>query len=189
MPGGFLFGPLRKLPGMSAYSQIIVPKDFCSTSIPASGKDIDILARTIFGEARSEIWEGQIAVAWAIRNRVVMDLWSDKKRDWWGEGWAEVCLKKWQFTCWQDHNRELMIAVTLDDAAYAQCQMAALSVVKGLFPDNTWGSTFYLNPKAVEKMPTWSFYENGKPRTPHCVIGNHHFYAGIEPGDPLYKSA
>ena len=33
-------------------------------------KDRDILARTLWGEARGEELIGQIAVAWTIRNRV-----------------------------------------------------------------------------------------------------------------------
>jgi spore germination cell wall hydrolase CwlJ-like protein len=33
-------------------------------------KDRDILACTLWGEARGELLAGQIAVAWTIRNRV-----------------------------------------------------------------------------------------------------------------------
>ena len=33
-------------------------------------KDHDILARTLWGEARGETLAGQIAVVWTIRNRV-----------------------------------------------------------------------------------------------------------------------
>ena len=36
----------------------------------ATEKDRDILARTLWGEARGEGTAGQIAVAWAIKNRV-----------------------------------------------------------------------------------------------------------------------
>lgn len=35
-----------------------------------SDKDRDSLARTLWGESRGEGFEGQIAVAWTIRNRV-----------------------------------------------------------------------------------------------------------------------
>lgn len=35
--------------------------------------DIDVLARTIWGEARGEGLGGQIAVGWCIRNRVEAD--------------------------------------------------------------------------------------------------------------------
>ena len=45
----------------------------------ATDKDQDILARTLWGEARGEGVAGQIAVAWSIRNRVEMDLHNDGK--------------------------------------------------------------------------------------------------------------
>ncbi|PWK42197.1 hypothetical protein C7534_1054 [Pseudomonas sp. OV226] len=51
--------------------------------------DRDILARTLWGEARGESLAGQIAVAWTIRNRV----FDGKTKSWWGEGYASVCLK------------------------------------------------------------------------------------------------
>lgn len=37
-------------------------------------RDIDVLARTIWGEARGEGLAGQIAVGWCIRNRVEADV-------------------------------------------------------------------------------------------------------------------
>jgi len=42
----------------------------------------DILARTLWGEARGESLAGQIAVAWTIRNRVN----DGKDRSWWERG-------------------------------------------------------------------------------------------------------
>lgn len=57
--------------------------------------DIDILARTIYGEARGEPWEGKIAVAWVVRNRA-------ERGGWWGDTIREVCLKPWQFSCWNE---------------------------------------------------------------------------------------
>ena len=59
-------------------------------------KDRDILARTLWGEARGESLAGQIAVAWTIRNRVN----DGKDKSWWGEGYAGVCQKPYQFSCW-----------------------------------------------------------------------------------------
>jgi spore germination cell wall hydrolase CwlJ-like protein len=56
-----------------------------------------------------------------------------------------------------------------------------LSVVKGSIPDPTYGATHYLNPTIVKTMPKWAL-----GRSPICAIGNHHFYAGVEPGDPKH---
>lgn len=38
--------------------------------MPVTEKDRDILARTLWGEARGEGKAGQIAVAWTVRSRV-----------------------------------------------------------------------------------------------------------------------
>ena len=46
-----------------------------------SENDRDILARSLWGEARGESLAGQIAVAWTIRNRVN----DGKTKSWWGE--------------------------------------------------------------------------------------------------------
>jgi len=56
----------------------------------ATEKDRNILARTLWGEARGESLAGQVAVACVIRNRVN----DAKDRSWWGEGYAGVCLEQ-----------------------------------------------------------------------------------------------
>ena len=63
--------------------------------MPVTEKDRDILARTLWGEARGEGPAGQVAVAWTIRNRV----FDGKTNSWWGEGYAGVCQKPYQFSC------------------------------------------------------------------------------------------
>ena len=70
---------------------------FCPEKpIIETDKDRDILTRTLWGEARGESLAGQIAVAWTIRNRVN----DGKAKSGWGEGYACVCLKPYQFSCW-----------------------------------------------------------------------------------------
>jgi N-acetylmuramoyl-L-alanine amidase len=55
--------------------------------------DKQILALTIYGEARGEIRAGQIAVGSVILERV-------KHKDWEGKTIPEVCLKPYQFSCY-----------------------------------------------------------------------------------------
>lgn len=62
----------------------------------ATEKDRDILARTLWGEARGESQAGMEACAWTIRNRVL----DGRAKSWWGEGYAGVCQKAWEFRCW-----------------------------------------------------------------------------------------
>ena len=61
-----------------------------------SDNDLMIMAKTIWGEARGEGRNGQVAVAWVIRNRAQCG-------GWFGRTIAEVCLKDQQFSCW-NHN-------------------------------------------------------------------------------------
>ena len=74
-------------------------------------KDRDILARTLWGEARGEGPAGQIAVAWTIRNRV----FDGKEKSWWGEGYAGVCQKPWQFSCWNRNSSDYCRATFAND--------------------------------------------------------------------------
>ncbi len=77
--------------------------------MPVTEKDRDILARTLWGEARGEGTAGQIAVARTIRNRV----FDGKTNSWWGEGYAGECQKPYQFSCWNktDSNYQFLIGV------------------------------------------------------------------------------
>lgn len=123
-----------------------------------TNKDRDILARTLWGEARGEGLAGQIAVAWSIRNRVEMDLHSDGKPDWWGEGYTAVCLKAWQFSCWNQNDPNypyLSGAKTIPAVQLAQAYKAADLVMSGAAPDPTGGATHYYAP-TMPKAPTWA---------------------------------
>lgn len=57
--------------------------------------DAQLLALTIYGEARGESTEGKIAVGSVILERV-------EHRDWDGKTIKEVCLKPWQFSCFNE---------------------------------------------------------------------------------------
>lgn len=99
-------------------------------------KDRNILARTLCGEARVEGLDGQIAVAWAIRNRV----FDGKAKSWWGEGYAGVCLKPWQFSCGNQNDPNYAYLSTYKPI---QAQKAADQVKSGSVPDPTGRATHY----------------------------------------------
>ena len=139
-------------------------------SIHSMDKHIDILARTIYGEARGEYKRlngglpSLIAVANVIMNRL------NSKNDY-GQSIAVVCLKAWQFSCWNhsDPNRVLLHQENLENEPIFQlCQNVAQHVVLGDWPDVTKGSDHY-HTTAVK--PTWSL---GKK--PMIQIGNHLFF-------------
>lgn len=119
----------------------------------ATEKDRDVLARTLWGEARGESLAGQIAVACTIRNRVN----DDKTKSWWGEGYAGVCQAPYQFSCWNknDPNYQFLINVKqIPLRELAQARIAADQVIDGKVPDPTGGATHYY---ATSIKPTaWS---------------------------------
>ena len=124
----------------------------------ATDRDRDVLARTLWGESRGEGYAGMIAVAWSIRNRVDIDLHSDGKPDWWGEGYAGVCQAPWQFSCWNKNDPNypfLSGAKPIPAGEFANCQRAAAAVIDGTAPDPTGGATHYYA-TTMPKAPAWA---------------------------------
>lgn len=128
----------------------------------------DILARTVWGEARGESLAGKEAVANVILNRFKTS--QRQGHFWWGDTIEEVCLKPYQFSCWNENdvNYRRVIAVDGDDPNFAICQRIARRAVNGLLEDNTFGADHY---HAVGINPSWT-----ESRTPVAEIGRHIFY-------------
>lgn len=134
---------------------------------------VDIMARTIFGEARGERWEGKIEVAHVIMNRV-------EHGGWWGDTIIKVCTKPYQFSCWNenDPNRDLLLNVHYQHAAHGtmlrECLVVAMGVRHGL---PGFASRFPEKPchyHATSVSPSWK-----DPDKSVGAIGGHVFYAGI----------
>lgn len=97
-----------------------------------SQTDIEIMARTIHGEARGEPYMGQVAVGAVIINRVLSHEFPDNIRD--------VVYQRRQFTAVADGQ----INYTPNNTAYR----AAKEALNGVDP--TMGSLYYYNPKTAE---------------------------------------
>jgi N-acetylmuramoyl-L-alanine amidase len=130
----------------------------------ASDLDKDTMTRTLWGEARGEPQEGQIAVAWVIRTRA---LWEPT---WWGYGVRGVCLKPKQFSCWNldDPNYEKLKALVTDDPEYVALRQIALAVLEDELPNPAPGATHYRN---IDANAEWSVGREG------VKIGNLVFFA------------
>jgi spore germination cell wall hydrolase CwlJ-like protein len=129
---------------------------------PITAYDIDIAARTVWGEARGEPLDGKLAVAWVIRNRA-------EKGGWFGEGLAGVSMKPWQFSVWNknDVNREKLLELKKDSRGYQQ----ALAVVARslVTPDDpTHGANHY---HTKDIFPHWA-----EDADAVLNVGNHLFY-------------
>lgn len=140
----------------------------------AHNDDINILAKTLYGEARGEGNMGIEAVACVVMNRVAYS----KKRGgkyWWGSTPKEVCLKKYQFSCWNDGdpNRRLLERDMSGDIVYGLCERIATKAVNGMLADITDGATHYLTEQGI-KAASWD-----DRHTQHMKIGKHYFYKDI----------
>lgn len=131
-------------------------------------RQADILARTIWGEARGESLQGKEAIANVITNRVKHA--NTRKNFWWGNDIESVCQKPFQFSCWNkdDVNHSKITAITSADTQFALCQRIAMRAINGLLFDHTNGADHY---HADYMTPKWA-----KTERITATIGRHIFY-------------
>ena len=119
-------------------------------------EDVELLARLIYGEARGESYEGQVAVGAVVLNRVKTVGFPNTLED--------VIFQKRQFTCVDDG--QFWLDIPADSTVY----QAARDALEG--NDPTDGCVYYYNPKIATS--SWIF-EN---TVTMMVIGNHNFAVG-----------
>lgn len=131
--------------------------------------DLNILARTAFGENRSGGEIGMQSVINVILNRAA-------KPGWWGDTPRSVCLKPYQFSCWlpDDPNYELLTVVGDDNPAFAVALKLAAQALSDGLPDLTNGATYYLS-SFMTKWPHWAV-----GHTPCATIEHQVFFNDIE---------
>ncbi len=132
--------------------------------------DVDILARTIYGEARGEFarLDGGMTSLMAVGN-VVMN--RTKQRTWYGNTVKEVCLKPWQFSCWNPNDPNLhMLLHPVGGRVFDVCTLVAEKLISGTWPDVTNGSDHY-HASTLKSFPKWTL--DAKPK---FKIGAHIFY-------------
>lgn len=131
----------------------------------------EIMARTLYGEARGEYTRADgglaalIAVGNVIMNRLI-------KGGWFGRTVEEVCLKPFQFSCWNksDPNYEMIRAAPLDEPILAVCHGVAGHLLCGQWPDITGGCDHYYS-RLLKEPPYWA-----KGKSPQRLVGQHLFF-------------
>lgn len=134
-----------------------------------SNEAAQLLALTMWGEARSTGIDGMRAVGHVILNR------ANSSRNF-GDSIKEVVWKAKHFSCWNpgDPNRAAMerISSMPESSAgkirYRQAYKLAKDILSGRDPDNTHGALFY---HTENIKPNWSPDEE-----PVARIGGHEFY-------------
>ncbi|WP_306555469.1 cell wall hydrolase [Acidovorax sp.] len=131
---------------------------------PASA--VDVLARTLWAEARGENKSGIEAVACVVVNRT-------RKGGWWGDTVETVCRYPWQFSCWNPGTPSLeqLLRVTEEDTLFRLCQSIARAAIAGEVADVTKGACHY---HRYDVQPDWS-----RGHQPSASIGTHRFFNDI----------
>jgi len=133
-----------------------------------------VVAMTLYGEARNQDAAGQQAVASVILNRVA------KQKAFYGLNAKDVCLKPWQFSCWNknDPNRAILTnPANHTTDTFLQCLDIAQSALAGTLDDNSGGATHYYA-NYIPK-PSWLINNpNGPQQT--AQHGVHLFYKNVD---------
>lgn len=130
--------------------------------------DVDVLARTLYGEARNQLLNGIIAVGYVIKTR-------SKERN---QTITEVCLAPLQFSCWNknDPNRKIIEFVGLDRPTFMTCFGVACLVITEELNNPVPGANHYHTitaPKNTKWPPSWA-----KNMQIVQDIGDHRFLKG-----------
>lgn len=136
--------------------------------------DLDVMALTVWAEARGEGVKGQSAVAWVIKNRYLNPRWWSRNKDTIPDDTiAAVCKDPFQFSCWNPNDPNLARLVnpkTLQDVAVQAIRKICEMVLRDEVPDPTYGADHYCVTKIV-RYTNWA-----RGRKPIVVIGAHSFY-------------
>lgn len=174
--------------GVSADNDAIRTSDYKAVQVASiaglmvSKYDVDVMVRTVIGEAAREPDTGKIAVTWVILNRAV------NNKSWYGgSNVADVALRKstralsggrrittWQFEPWMhSHTKSYLWSISEESPLYKHVHALVLGCLVGVHADPTNGATHFLNPVVLRArgvaLPGWAKGEGRR-------IGNHVFF-------------
>lgn len=108
-------------------------------------KELTLLAMAVYGEARSEPYDGQAGVAYVVLNRM-------KGSSWYGDTIHEVLLKPYQFNCFDEDDPNLPKMYEPNPRVWKNCFKAAWNAYSGLIDDPTLGADHYCR---YDISPPW----------------------------------
>jgi N-acetylmuramoyl-L-alanine amidase len=115
-------------------------------------RDAYIMALTLYGEARGLPKEGQVKVAWVIRNRAERAAFAGPRQVGSEGAVSHVCTMPWQFSCWNEsdpNSAKLNYLLRQYDehqikSVDVQPQLdIATAVLEGIVEDLTGGADHY----------------------------------------------
>ncbi|MFO0147886.1 MAG: cell wall hydrolase, partial [Microcystis sp.] len=115
---------------------------------------------------------GKIGVGYTVINRVSI---AQARGDyWWGNTIREVCLKPYQYSCWNanDPSRAVIIAVRPGNRIFDRCLVIARQVIDRAIANPVRRSTHYY--ATYIAAPDWT-----RGKNPYVQLGVHKFYENI----------
>lgn len=135
----------------------------------ASSGVVDVVARTLWGEARSQGETGMQAVCNVIQNRA-------RNPGWWGKDLRSVCLASEQFSCWNANDPQASrMRGPINDAAFALATTIAKKAVAETLVDLTRGADHYF----AETIPTPAWAYGRSPTFVYGAPGDRQFFYKI----------
>lgn len=141
--------------------------------------DVEVLARTLYGEARFNDVEDAEAIANVVLNRVGYRNWPNSV--------SKVCLQPWQFSCWLQHDEAhaanfiRLMSAQRGNQWFDRCWNIAERAVAGELTDTTRTSTHY---HTREVSPKWS-----RNKIPVFETKGHVFFNNIDTPAPNSSTA
>lgn len=135
-----------------------------------------LLARVLYGEARSESRTTKEAIVSTILNRT-------KKHVWWGKSNYQnvsdyslhaVILKPWQYSCFNSNDPNLNELKHPNGKAWQECLAVAKDALDGKVKDSTAGCTHYHNKR--KSNPNWAEGKTAKLILDSNIGGDFKFY-------------
>ena len=129
-------------------------------------REIEIMAKTIYGEARGEYRKEGIKALEAVGNVIMNRSLATSFPV------SSICLQSKQFSCWNenDPNRKIIENATLSDPVFRICYIVAKKIICGEVYDITGGANHYYS-RYIKRIPYWV-----KGKKPITQIGNHLFF-------------
>ena len=119
---------------------------------------------TVWQEARGEEFDGKVAVARVIRNRML--------KRWSGSGdVVDTVLAPSQFSGWNTSDPNRRTSARLDDMDQHYLDCAKAWSVSAMSEGGVDDAVFYYAPASVPVPPSWAM-----PEKLTAIVGRHHFF-------------
>lgn len=147
-------------------------------------RDLDILSRTLYGEAEANNERDAISIANVICNRTEFKNWPNSI--------SAVCLQPYQFSCWNANDPNRQRIMDASGEWFEKCKQIAAKEIQerasGISNDPTFRSTHYYE-TGVKKKPAWAKGKQPVAFVNHKSGTKHIFFNDIDTPPPNMTAA